>query len=168
MLQSRSVVSPDSVRNGECSSSPSGAVSRDLGGSSRDLGGSSRELGGSSPIRSLDGSEQKSFSSSSDARSRERWRSMARRGSVNEGNHQDILGQDIRIRISWAGTRIPFTHNDNLLSGQNGSGAKRKSERKGSSSAGEIQTFGIRKYELWQTQDSYFSEDSYVVCNLAN
>ena len=73
------------------------------------------------------------------------------------------------IRISWdrisgsgypvAGTRIPFTHNDNLLSGQNGSGAKRKSERKGSSSAGEIQTFGIRKYEPCQTQDSYFSEE---------
>ena len=97
LLQSRSVVSPDSVRNGECSPSPSGAVSRDLGGSSRELGGSSREVGASS---SQEGSDLKSFSSSSDARSRERWRSMARRGSVNEGNHQDILGQDIRIRIS--------------------------------------------------------------------
>merc|ERR1712032_902270 len=103
-------VSP--VRHSEGSSSPGGVSSRELGGSSRELGGSSRELGGSSreigassssPIRSLDGSDLKSFSSS-DARSRERWRSMARRGSVAEG--------------------------------QSGSGAKRKSERKGSSSAG--------------------------------
>ena len=83
LLQSRSVVSPDSVRNGECSPSPSGAVSRDLGGSSRELGGSSREVGASS---SQEGSDLKSFSSSSDARSRERWRSMARRGSAAEGH----------------------------------------------------------------------------------
>ena len=145
LLQSRSVVSPDSVRNGECSPSPSGAVSRDLGGSSRDLGGSSREVGASS---SLEGSDLKSFSSSSDARSRERWRSMARRGSFAEGNHQDILG------------RSSYSIHDNLLSGQNGSGAKRKSERKGSSSAGEIHTFsslafkciksGIRKIHTFQ------------------
>ena len=117
LLQSRSVVSPDSVRNGECSPSPSGAVSRDLGGSSRELGGSSREVGASS---SQEGSDLKSFSSSSDARSRERWRSMARRGSFAEGNHQDILGQESWFNISWGrisgsgsgypgtGARIPF------------------------------------------------------------
>lgn len=101
-------VSP--VRHSEGSSSPGGTTSRELGGSTRELGGSSRELGGSSrelggssssPIRSLDGS-------GSDARSRERWRSMARRGSAAEGQSPS----------------------------QSGSGAKRKSERKGSSSAG--------------------------------
>merc|ERR1712108_104325 len=102
--KSQRVVSP--VRNDEGSPSPGGASSRDLGGSSRDLGGSSREIGASSsPVRSLEGSDLKSYSNS-DTRSRERWRSMARRGSVAEG--------------------------------QSGcsSGAKRKSECKGSGSAG--------------------------------
>ena len=117
-MQSQSVVSP--VRNDDGSPTPGGASSRDLGGSSRDLGGSSRDLGGlsrdlgglsrevgasSSPIRSVDGSDLKSYSNS-DTRSRERWRSircvfsisnsrwrsMARRGSVAEGHFKDILG----------------------------------------------------------------------------
>merc|ERR1711974_464116 len=80
--KSQSVVSP--VRNDEGSPSPGGASS--------------------TPVRSLEGSDLKSYSNS-DTRSRERWRSMARRGSVAEG--------------------------------QSGcSGAKRKSERKGSGSAG--------------------------------
>ena len=66
------------------SSREAGATSRNLGGSSREVGGSFREVGASSsPIRSLDGSDQKS--SNSDARSRERWRSVARRGSLAEG-----------------------------------------------------------------------------------
>ena len=95
VLQSQSVVSP--VRNDEGSPSPGGASSRDLGGSSRDLGGSSREIGASSsPIRSLEGSDLKSYSNS-DTRSRERWRSMARRGSVAEGCYDGILGQGIYI-----------------------------------------------------------------------
>ena len=131
ILQSQSVVSP--VRNDDGSPTPGGATSRDLGGSSRDLGGSSKDLGGSSrdlggssrdlgglsrdlggfsrevgvsssPIRSVDGSDLKSYSNS-DTRSRERWRSircvfsisnsrwrsMARRGSVAEGHFKDIL-----------------------------------------------------------------------------
>ena len=110
ILQSQSVVSP--VRNNDGSPTPGGATSRDLGGSSRDLGGSPRDLGGlsrevgasSSPIRSVDGSDLKSYSNS-DTRSRERWRSircvfsisnsrwrsMARRGSVAEGHYKDIL-----------------------------------------------------------------------------
>ena len=159
LMQSRSVVSPDSVRNGECSPSPSGAVSRDLGGSSRELGGSSREVGASS---SQEGSDLKSFSSSSDARSRERWRSMARRGSFAEGNHQDILGQESWFNISWGrisgsgsgypGTGARISFNDNILSGQNGSGAKRKSERKGSSSAGEIHWHS----KIWNLADARF------------
>jgi len=84
--KSTSVGSP--ARNGDGSPSPGGASSREVGGSSKEVAG----------FRSLDGT------SSSDARSRERWRSMARRGSAAEG--------------------------------QSGSGAKRKSERKGSGSAG--------------------------------
>ena len=69
-LQSTSVGSP--ARNGDGSPSPGGASSREVGGSSKEVAGSS--------FRSLDGT------SSSDARSRERWRSMARRGSAAEGN----------------------------------------------------------------------------------
>ena len=68
-LQSTSVGSP--ARNGDGSPSPGGASSREVGGSSKEVAGSS--------FRSLDGT-------SSDARSRERWRSMARRGSAAEGN----------------------------------------------------------------------------------
>ena len=73
-LQSTSVGSP--ARNGDGSPSPGGASSREVGGSSKEVAGSS--------FRSLDGT-------SSDARSRERWRSMARRGSAAEGNDNDYV-----------------------------------------------------------------------------
>ena len=74
-LQSTSVGSP--ARNGDGSPSPGGASSREVGGSSKEVAGSS--------FRSLDGT------SSSDARSRERWRSMARRGSAAEGKDGDYV-----------------------------------------------------------------------------
>ena len=107
-LQNPSVDSP--VRNGDGSPSTGSSASRDLGGSSREAGGSSRDLGGfstrevggssrepgtsSSPIRSQGGSDLKSYNS--DARSRERWRSMARRGSLAEGARLE----DIHLRLS--------------------------------------------------------------------
>ena len=71
-LQSTSVGSP--ARNGDGSPSPGGASSREVRGSSKEVAG----------FRSLDGT-------SSDARSRERWRSMARRGSAAEGNDGDYV-----------------------------------------------------------------------------